>query len=130
MSNKIESSLRFKKYIVKEANFKINEQFTEREVDIVFNVASNISIEGNNLNVELVSKIFNDAKNNDYPFEMNVVIVGNFEADNDIEKFVPNAIAILYPYVRAIVSTYTAQANVNPLILPAININKMIKNNR
>jgi len=55
---------------------------------------------------------------NDYPFEIKVKILGIFET---------NVIAILYPYVRAIISTYTAQANVPALILPPINVNSLMK---
>ena len=36
----------------------------------------------------------------------------------------------MYPYLRAIVSTYTASANVSPVILPAINVNAMLKNKK
>lgn len=30
------------------------------------------------------------------------------------------------PYVRALVSSFTANANVTPLILPTVNINKLL----
>lgn len=36
--------------------------------------------------------------------------------------FYPNAIAILFPYVRAFVSTLTLQANVPPFIIPTMNL--------
>ena len=38
------------------------------------------------------------------------------------EFFYPNSLAILFPYVRAFVSTMTLQANVRPIILPTINL--------
>lgn len=41
--------------------------------------------------------------------------------------FEPNAIAILYPYVRSIISTYTTNSNVDPIILPTINVVEMLK---
>ena len=60
---------------------------------------------------------------------MNLEMTGFFETENgESDKFIKNAIAILYPYVRALISTYTANANINPLILPAINVNKLIEN--
>ena len=59
---------------------------------------------------------------------MKVNLTGYFMADScNPETLKANAIAILYPYVRAIVSTYTANANITPLILPPINVNKLIK---
>lgn len=36
--------------------------------------------------------------------------------------FYPNSIAILFPYVRAFISTMSLQANVQPVILPTINL--------
>lgn len=36
--------------------------------------------------------------------------------------FFPNSLAIVYPYVRAFVSTITLQANVRPIILPTVNL--------
>ena len=62
------------------------------------------------------------------PFEMKVDITGTFETQGESPKvFQANAIAILYPYIRAIVSTYTSAANTQPLILPAINVNAMLE---
>lgn len=36
--------------------------------------------------------------------------------------FYPNSLAIVFPYVRAFVSTITLQANVHPVILPTLNL--------
>lgn len=36
--------------------------------------------------------------------------------------FYPNCLAILFPYVRAFVSTLSLQANVRPVMLPTINL--------
>lgn len=34
----------------------------------------------------------------------------------------------MYPYIRSVVSTYTSMANVPPLMLPVINVNKYLEN--
>lgn len=39
--------------------------------------------------------------------------------------FYNNAIAILFPYVRAFVSTVTLQANVKPILLPTLNLSDL-----
>ena len=39
--------------------------------------------------------------------------------------FYPNSIAILFPYIRAFVSTVTLQANIQPLILPTYNLSSL-----
>ena len=38
------------------------------------------------------------------------------------EYFYPNCLAIIFPYVRAFVSTVSLQANVQPVVLPTINL--------
>lgn len=38
------------------------------------------------------------------------------------EFFYGNSIAILFPYIRSMVSTITLQANIQPLILPILNL--------
>ena len=38
------------------------------------------------------------------------------------EYFYPNSLAIVFPYVRAFVSTITLQANMQPVVLPTINL--------
>ncbi|MBI9069689.1 MAG: protein-export chaperone SecB [Salinivirgaceae bacterium] len=39
--------------------------------------------------------------------------------------FYRNSIAILFPYVRAFISTVTLQANINPIILPTMNLSSL-----
>jgi preprotein translocase subunit SecB len=51
-----------------------------------------------------------------FSFEPNTPI-GNFP-----EYFYPNSIAILYPYVRAFITTVTAVGSDAPLILPTLNL--------
>lgn len=39
--------------------------------------------------------------------------------------FYPNCIAILFPYIRAFVSTLTLQANIMPIVLPTMNLTSL-----
>ncbi|MBK7039827.1 MAG: protein-export chaperone SecB [Bacteroidetes bacterium] len=41
--------------------------------------------------------------------------------------FYKNCIAIIFPYLRAFLSTLTLQANVKPLILPLMNLSGLEK---
>ena len=126
----INSILKFNNYVVNEIKFKNNENFKQPNdgVPIKFDIKVNKIIEKNKMKIILFTEVFKDAEKNNYPFEMTVNLTGKFECEGEEpEKFSKNAIAILYPYVRAIVSTYTANANVNALILPAINVNKLIE---
>lgn len=127
----INSSLKFNNYIVNQVNFKVNESANneEKNWNLTFNISNRTMVneEKNQMNLRLKVSVFKDIQN--APFYMDVEITGFFEliGEDDISKYEANAIAIMYPYLRAIVSTYTASANINPLILPAINVNAMLK---
>ena len=47
---------------------------------------------------------------------------GNIEISEIPEYFYPNSLAIVFPYIRAFVSTISLQANVRPVVLPTINL--------
>jgi len=125
----IKSSLEFRKYIVNEVVYKSNSNFkNSANISIDLNIIPKIQINNNEMIINLVTNIFEKSEENNYPFEMKIDISGYFYTENENpERFQANAIAILYPYIRAIVSTYTAAANTQPLILPAINVNAMIE---
>jgi len=51
------------------------------------------------------------------------------EAIDKVRQFAEiNSVAILFPYVRALISTITANANIPPVILPPINVAGMMAN--
>lgn len=61
--------------------------------------------------------------------EVKCVSIFNFEDKITFEEipeyFYSNSIAILFPYVRAFVSTVTLQANVSPIVLPTMNLTSL-----
>lgn len=127
---KYQSVLRFIRYEVNEIYFKNNGKFklNKEGTPIDLKIKPTVDIEDKNMNITLQIVIFEGAEQNNKPFEMKVKITGYFMAEGcNPETLKANAIAILYPYVRAIVSTYTANANITPLILPTINVNKLIE---
>ena len=127
---KYKSMLIFQKYVVDKVIFERNNDYDfNQKAKIEFSINKKTDKIDNKMIVSLNTKIFENAKENNFPFEMEVTITGFFEVENNSKEidFEPNAIAILYPYIRAIVSTYTANANVSSLILPTINVNKLIK---
>ncbi len=57
------------------------------------------------------------------------IMSANFVFDRELTSkedvpsyFYSNALAIMFPYVRAFISTLTLQANVKPLIIPTMNL--------
>ena len=129
---RLESMLIFKKYTVDEVIFKRNENYdSAQKTRIEFSIDKEVRRKDNQMIVNLITRVFENCEEKNYPFEMTIEITGYFEIENEGKdiNFEPNAIAILYPYIRAIVSTYTASANINPLILPAINVNALFNKN-
>ncbi len=126
------SSLVFNNYIVNNVNFKYNEKSSKESWQLTFEVhnETRYNNEKNRMQIRLSVNIFKGIV--DAPFYMDVTITGDFRlnGEEDISKYEANAIAIMYPYLRAIVSTYTSSANINPLILPAINVNAMLENSK
>lgn len=127
-----ESNLIFKGYIVDEVIFKRNEKYKNEENEkhrITFKINKTKLINGNEMIIKLYTTVFENASDNNYPFEISVTITGYFDiSKNDMNiDFEPNAIAILYPYVRAIISIYTTNSNIGPIILPTINVIEMLK---
>ncbi len=130
MSKEISGAIFFEKYEVVEVSFKKNDAYDSEEVSVDVKMDADIKTDDNkeSMIVELELKLFENAVEKGYPFDMYVLVRGYFSGrGEDILQYQANAIAILYPYVRALVSTYTANSNVTPLILPTINVNKMLK---
>lgn len=134
MEHKHKSVLQFEKYIVKEIYYRVNESHSACDegipLDFDFDAQSYFSEDNRKMEVELRADVFKDAVQKNYPFEMSVSIKGFFcieTEDREVYSFEANAIAILFPYIRAIVSTYTANANVMPVILPPMNINAYLR---
>ena len=57
--------------------------------------------------------------------------IQNDEKEEIKESYIEkNSVSILFPYLRSIVSTYTANSNVNTTILPTINVIKYLEKKR
>ncbi|WP_436950536.1 protein-export chaperone SecB [Staphylococcus xylosus] len=134
MSN---SPLIFKDYIVTETYLKTNLKFKQesmKKVSITQDFSADIAYDMNGVSyVQLNLEIKN--KKDESPFDLSVSIVGFFELNSDgyeeqdyINLLKVNAVAILYPYLRSVVTDITSKANAfNPLILPPMNFSSMLQ---
>ena len=137
MNKEVKSLLIFKNYLVNEVIFKTNYNFSGREdAKLDFDINADNRVQGNSFILTLGVCVFPEAEKNDYPFSIKVELSGLFEIDpnttdkiknNFIER---NAIAILFPYVRAILSVYSSNSNVGTVVLPPINVVKYLENKR
>ncbi len=131
---KNKSALKFIDYIVDYVNFSVNKEFNSDSVTIDFDLKRNVEISSDNkMTVNLIIDVFPDYKKVEFPFNLKASFTGFFELNVDEAEFEANSyaeingVAILFPYVRALISTYTANANIQPLILPPINVVKYIE---
>ena len=124
------------KAIMEKAAFKLdNYRFTKASLD--FNIPNNAE-----LNISFSPKGVFHTKEARYELDFDVM-VGCTETNTEVVKvscvasfsfgggitiadipeyFYPNSLAIVFPYVRAFVSTITLQANMQPVVLPTINL--------
>lgn len=113
-------------------DYKVKEFFLKEPVESELQIALRFKPSGKYNSTNGSFRLFLDfdvvyGENNDTSF-----IVSKFEATfqftpiskpNEIpEYFYANCIAIIFPYLRAFVSTLTSVANINTLILPTLNL--------
>lgn len=134
MDKQIKSSLYFEDYIVNSVEFVVNKNFNSVEnVKIDFDISHETIVDNNNMQISINLNVFKDMEKNNYPFNIKVNITGYYRIDGEddnISTYEKNGLAILYPYIRSIVSTYTANSNVPTLILPPINIINYLKSKK
>lgn len=123
-------------YTTKQIDFKINDEFLNNEnekleIDLDFQIEEKII--NNNLELTLTAILFDNYKNENKPFTLKLSILGKFvfedDVNDDIKKKVTytNAVAILYPYLRMLISNITCNSGITPIILPVMNISKYLK---
>lgn len=133
MQNEVKSKLSFINYKVKEVILKQNDNFHNegKPINVDFKLEHNTTISKNIMKINLIVTIFDKAEENNYPFYMKTILEGEFALEGDnIEAFEINGIALLYPYIRSIISTYTANSNMPTLVLPPINVANYYKNRK
>ncbi|MGO4270352.1 hypothetical protein AB4Z22_10960 [Paenibacillus sp. TAF58] len=125
--DEITSFLRFNDYYIEESIFRrnTNSKSKKMELKLNFEVKANISENKDRATIKITCFLFDENFNKGQaPFYIKCTIVGTFECSDDvnIENFELNAMAILLPYLRAFITTLTAQAGISPVKIPAINV--------
>ena len=65
---------------------------------------------------------------------LKIIVSGIFEFKADLEQdlkdiiITKNTVAILFPYLRAQITLMTSQPDIEPVVIPAININALLQN--
>lgn len=130
----MKSVLSFESFIVDKITFTTNSDFKPiEEIEVDFTLSSRFAIDDNNAKVTLFCSIFKDPEKENKPFSLEVILSGLFEfeeliSDEEKKKLLEvNATAILFPYLRVLVSTIVSSSGFPTLILPIINVNDFIQ---
>jgi len=125
MSTIVNASFKFNDFLVKESHFVLNGA-GEYEFELSMTPSGIVFPNQKRFQLQLE---FGAVDQNGLA-EIKVVALGFFHYE-DIEDisntpfFTDNAPAIVYPYIRAYISTLTAQAGIPTIILPTLNLRSM-----
>lgn len=129
----IKASIDFKTYIIDEIKFNLKSiDKKQSDIDIHFNGNTEIIRDKNTAIISL--KCVMGEKSDNSPFFLSINMKGFFEyqsnlEDTHLEKIIStNGTAILFPYLRSIITTITGNIGISPIILPTLNINKLLDN--
>lgn len=134
MEKKYLSTLVFDNYMVTELSYKQNSNFSFNtdNLDVDFNLSAKVQLTNENDSAVTLRAVCGSKDNVQCPFTIAVEVLGIFKYEGDIEDFerlaTTNAIAILFPYVRSLVSDLSSRSNVYPQFkLPLLNVVEFIK---
>lgn len=119
-----QSTLTLKSICIDKFNFnRLGIKQAGAELNVKFLAKDSYNQEKGELTINLVSNLKCDEI-----FDLNVEVVGVFGvSEKELEQLKPNAVAIMFPFLRSQISLLTTQPDMIPVVLPAININKLLK---
>lgn len=129
--------LEFRNYVVDDMNYTKNKDFKSAKDDIDLKPKVDVKFEVGDSEIAVsLNVIVGSLDNNDMPFEAGCSITGQFiyhptantMGVNVKELLENNAVAILYPYARTLISQLTQNSNEYPsYVLPTIDVAEMLK---
>lgn len=128
-------NFRLEKYWVEDINYKLNIDTYSSCLGKTINIDPQlkrdiVEIDDNKAIVKLSIKVDSEKES---PFGMLITICGEFVCKawkdtpegQDFMKF--TSVQVLFPYLRQIVSTVTSLSNIQPYVLPVINVFELFK---
>lgn len=132
MTNPVNSTLQFLHYDVNKIQFINNPDYEAQEVEVDLEFDSAIERSEEYIVQKISIEVFPNGIENGMPFQLQIDLTGHFRlvdgAENlETKNLEINTLSILFPYVRSLVTTITANANVPALVLPPLNIVKTLE---
>lgn len=121
------STFQFKGYKIKKSLIEFTDNYNpdETSLKIKFEPSGIISKSDNIFIIELTINIF-DAENSNLNIEIITKGIYRFDSNMELDKlnslFYVNAPAILFPYIRAHISTISVLSGIDTIVLPTLNM--------
>lgn len=130
------STLTFDNYLVTELSYKQNRKFDfdTDELDVPFTIHAKVQLADDKESAVTLTVHCGDEENSACPFLISVEVLGVFkfeEIGESMEELATtSALAILFPYVRSLVSDLSSRSNVYPQFkLPLMNVVEFVNAN-
>ncbi|MGD0621066.1 MAG: protein-export chaperone SecB [Thermacetogeniaceae bacterium] len=133
--DELKSNFQFDGYKVEHIDYIWNSGFELKEpitVTLAMNVDIGLNDEFTKGSVKIQTSVFENAKENNYPFSLQIGITGFFSTQDKIseenfKKFLEiNGTTALFPFLRSVIADITRVANLEPpLLMPLINIHAL-----
>ncbi len=139
MDKNIISTFKFLHYCICDINFKVNQNNcfdanNDTDIDMGFEVAIARKREHlEQVRLSVFVEVFKDYLESGAPFNLRFTIDGYFEVeqdmtDDELSRFCKSSgVPILFPYIRSAVTDITKIANIEPLVLPLINVRRLVE---
>lgn len=121
------AKFRFKGYKITESHIVTNqEKSASQNLNVEFEQTVGVDEGGHNMRLDMTANISDENK----ALDIRVKAQGLFEFDSDLKPkekdtfFRTSAPAILFPYVRAYITTLSSLSGIKPVILPTLNMSK------
>lgn len=131
------AALEFNNYRVDKLSYVRNKSFKKKSqtINLSPKISTNFDIKENKILLSL-NVVIGSTEDKKVPFQAECYLTGIFiyhheedKAESGIDEFIQNnAVAILYPYVRELISNLTKDSNeFSTYILPTINVADILK---
>ena len=120
------SSFQFENFLINKSLFELGESSEVSDLSIGFRPIGKLDMENQMFNLELAVFISDSSEK----FKVEIESVGffkfeNIEKDNLSSFLYYNAPAILFPYIRAYISSLTTLSGIKPIVLPTLNLSNL-----
>jgi preprotein translocase subunit SecB len=131
-----ESIIKLKKYTVEKIEYELNKSFDfskPKTIKISPRFQRSVqNIDEQNYEITLSVNIDCEKGKDEIPFQASITLSGRFYVDQikslpSKEILIDNSTAILFPYLRALLTNITSNTSLPPYMLPIMNISQLFK---